>query len=224
MLLPELSPQDIESRSLAIIDAETPRPRPYGGRQWEIVRRMIHASADFELLDLVRFHPNAVTAGVNALRGGCLVVTDTEMGKAGIPARRLLSLHAKSVCFIGDPGVSARAVSSGRTRSFFAVDKALDQPQDKIFVIGNAPTALLRLLERVDGGAPPPALIVGMPVGFVNAAQSKELLMAHADIPYITVVGRKGGTALACAAVNALAEIALRPDEEKTEHPEQERP
>ncbi|MBF0480272.1 MAG: precorrin-8X methylmutase [Desulfovibrionaceae bacterium] len=212
--MPELSPQDIENRSLAIIEAETPRPRPYGGHQWEIVRRMIHASADFELLELVRFHPNAVSAGVAALREGCLVVTDTEMGRAGIPARRLLALKAKSACFIGDPGVSARAVSAGRTRSVYAVDKALEQPQDKIFVIGNAPTALMRLLERIDGGAPPPALIVGMPVGFVNAAQSKELLMARSDVAYITVAGRKGGTALACAALNALAEIALRRDGE----------
>jgi len=210
MLLPELSPGDIESRSLAIIDLETPEPRPFHGNEWEIVRRMIHASADFELLDLVRFHPGAVASGVRALRAGCLVITDTEMGKAGIPARRLLSLKAKSACFVGDPGVSARAAATGRTRSLYAVDKALEQPQDKIFVIGNAPTALLRLLERVDGGAAPPALIVGMPVGFVNAAQSKELLMSRPDLPYITVVGRKGGTTLACAAVNALAEIALR--------------
>ena len=210
----EVSPQDIEKRSLAIIDAETPGPRPYGGRQWEIVRRMIHASADFELLSLVRFHPLAVASGLAALRCGCLVVTDTEMGRAGIPARRLLALKAKSVCFIGDPGVSARAANSGRTRSLYAVDKALEQPQDKIFVIGNAPTALLRLLDRIDAGAPRPALIVGMPVGFVNAAQSKELLMARSELPFITVAGRKGGTSLACAAVNALAEIALRRDEE----------
>jgi precorrin-8X/cobalt-precorrin-8 methylmutase len=214
MLSPEISPRDIENRSFAIIDAETPEPRPFQGREWEIVRRMIHASADFELLDLVRFHPKAVASGVTALRAGCLLVTDTEMGRAGIPARRLLPLGTKSVCFIGDPGVSASAAATGRTRSLYAVDKALEQPRDKIFVVGNAPTALLRLLERVDGGAAPPALVLAMPVGFVNAAQSKELLLARTDIPYIAVAGRKGGTTLACAAVNALAEIALRRDRE----------
>jgi len=214
MLSPEISPRDIENRSLAIIDAETPEPRPFHGSQWEIVRRMIHASADFELLSLVRFHPEAVASGVRALRRGCLVVTDTEMGKAGIPARRLLPLKTKSACFVGDPGVSAKAAATGRTRSLYAVDKALEQAQDKIFVIGNAPTALLRLLERVDGGAAPPALVLGMPVGFVNAEQSKELLLDRTDIPHIVVAGRKGGTSLACAALNALAEIALRRDGE----------
>jgi precorrin-8X/cobalt-precorrin-8 methylmutase len=209
-LSPELSPKDIEARSLAIIDEETPEPRPFAGNEWEIVRRMIHASADFELLSLVRFHPKAVESGLAALRAGCLMVTDTEMGKAGVPQRRLLPLGVKSVCFVADPGVTAKAVSTGRTRSVYAVDKALEQPQDKIFLIGNAPTALLRLLERVDAGARPPALVLAMPVGFVNAAQSKDLIMARNDIPYIAVAGRKGGTTLAAAALNALAEIALR--------------
>ncbi len=208
--LTRLAPAEIERRSFEIIDAEVPEPRPYKGAQWEIVRRLIHTTADFELLSLVRFHPKAVEAGLNALRSGCHIVTDTQMAKKGIPYRRLDPLGCVSACFMNDPEAAARANRENITRALAAMDKAAGIEGPVIHVIGNAPTALLRLLELVERGRVAPELIVGMPVGFVNAAESKALLMAQTEIPYIAIEGRKGGSALAAATVNALAEIALR--------------
>lgn len=208
-ILPITAPEDIEAASLAIIDAEVPEPRPYSGRRWDIVRRLIHTTADFELLELVRFSDGAVQAGLTALDQGATIVTDTEMARCAIPLRRLQPLDCTVRCFMNDPEVAAAAAAAGSTRAALAVDFALDLPGPLIFAIGNAPTALLRLIKRLDGGAPAPALVIGMPVGFVNAAESKALLMTRADVPWITIKGRKGGSALAGATVNALA-ILLR--------------
>jgi len=207
---PFLAPGEIEKRSFEIIDAEVPEPRPFTGAKWEIARRLVHTTADFELLSLVRFHPKAVEAGLNALRSGCHIVTDTQMAKKGIPYRRLDPLGCVSVCFMNDPEVAARANRENVTRALAAVDKAAEIDGPVIYAVGNAPTALLRLLELVKRGRVAPELIVGMPVGFVNAAESKALLMEQTEIPYIAIEGRKGGSALAAATVNALAEIALR--------------
>jgi len=200
------APDAIEAGSLAIIDAETPEPRPFAGRQWAIVRRLIHTTADFEMLDLVRFSPTAVAAGLSALADGVTIVTDTEMARCAIPMRRMTPLGCQVVCLLNDPDVMRTARQNGETRAAVAVDAALDRlPGPLVFAIGNAPTALLRLLTRLDAGAPAPALIIGMPVGFVNAAESKALLMTRADVPWITITGRKGGSALAGATVNAMA-------------------
>lgn len=210
-------PDAIEAASLAIIDAEVPEPRPYQGRQWEVVRRLVHTTADFDLLQHVRFTPGAVERGVAALKAGARIVTDTDMARMGIPLRRLEPLGATVRCLIQDPAVKARAEAEGTTRARAAVDAALDLPEGPpdIWVVGNAPTALLRLLERLPGHrddrtepGPAPALVVGMPVGFVNAAESKEALMVR-NIPSICIQGRKGGSALAAATVNALAIMAL---------------
>lgn len=201
--------EDIEAESLRIIDAETPEPRPYEGAEWAVVRRMIHTTADFEMLSLVRFHPRAVEAGLGALASGCLLVTDTEMARAGIPDRRMDALGCQVRCLMRDAEVQALARAEDCTRARAAVDFAVERLKPAIYVIGNAPTALLRLLEHVEAGRATPALIVGMPVGFVNAAESKALLLAQERIPYIAVEGRKGGSALAASAVNALAELAL---------------
>lgn len=202
-------PADIEAESFRIIDSEVPEPRPFAGGQWEIVRRMIHTTADFEMLDLVRFHPDAVGNGVAALAKGCLVATDTEMARKGIPLRRMEPLGCEVRCLMNDPRVAEAARRNGTTRAFAAVDYALEELRPAIWVVGNAPTALIRLVDRVREGAPMPALVVGMPVGFVNAAESKDYLMSS-SIPYIAVHGRKGGSALAACVVNALAEMALR--------------
>ena len=207
-ILPITAPEEIEAASLAIIDAEVPEPRPYVGPQWDIVRRLIHTTADFELLKLVRFSADAVQAGLTALDQGATIITDTEMARCAIPPRRLQPFGCKVRCFMNDPDVVAAAAASGSTRAALAVDFALDLPGPLIFAIGNAPTALLRLIKRLDGGAPAPALIIGMPVGFVNAAESKALLMARADVPWISISGRKGGSALAGATINALAILA----------------
>jgi len=200
---------DIETESLRIIDAETPEPRPFAGDQWAVVRRMIHTTADFEMLGLVRFHPRAVEAGLAALAAGATLVTDTEMARAGIPERRMIPLGCTVRCLMRDPEVLELSRRLGCTRARAAVDFAVERIAPEIYVIGNAPTALLRLLEHIEAGRAKPALIVGMPVGFVNAAESKDLLMAQDAVPYIAIKGRKGGSALAACAVNALAELVL---------------
>lgn len=213
--------EDIEAESLRIIDSELPEPRPHAGAQWAIVRRLIHTTADFEMAALTRFHPQAVSAGLAALRAGCLILTDTEMARAGMPPRRLTPFGVEVKCFQGDASVAARAQAEGITRSRAAVDLAVERiaevsggSRPVVWAIGNAPTALLRLLEHVEAGRVAPALIIGMPVGFVNAAESKDLLLARGNAPhiapYITIEGRKGGSALAAATVNALAILAAQ--------------
>lgn len=201
--------EDIEAESMRLIEAEAPEPRPYQGAQWLVVRRMIHTTADFDMLNLVRFHPLAVEAGVAALSRGCILCTDTEMARAGIPDRRMDALGCSVRCLMRDPEVLALSQSQGITRARAAVDFAVERLEAEVYVIGNAPTALLRLLEHVEAGRARPALIVGMPVGFVNAAESKALLLAQSRVPFIAIEGRKGGSALAASAVNALADIAL---------------
>lgn len=204
-----VAPMDIENESMRIIESEVPEPRSFQGVEWQIVRRMIHTSADFELLDLVRFHPQAVNAGRRALAAGCRIFTDTEMARCAIPLRRMEPLGCTVTCLMNDPEVAARARLEGTTRALAAVDKAAPDMDGAIVVIGNAPTALLRLLELSSQGKACPALVVGMPVGFVNAAESKALLAAQQALPFVTIQGRKGGSPLAGCVVNALAESLL---------------
>ncbi len=213
-------PAEIERRSMAIIEAEAPKPLPFSELEWPIVRRMIHTTADFELLRLTRFHADAIEAGIAALRSGALIVTDTRMALSGIPMRRLEPLDCRKLCLMDDPRVIQRAKAEGITRAMAAVDLAFDLRAEiapaapLVFVIGNAPTALVRLVRRLQAMEfphdLPVALIVGMPVGFVNAAESKELLVQASPAPWITVTGRKGGSPLAASALNALAELALQ--------------
>jgi len=204
-----LKPSEIERMSFAIIDSEVPEPRPFQGDEWVVVRRMIHTSADFDLLELVKFHPRAIRAGISAITGGCLLATDTEMVKAAIGPRRLEQWGCTLECHIGDQEVVRLAREEGITRASAAVDLVSDRINGGIYVIGNAPTALMRLLDLVQTGQCLPALVVGMPVGFVNAAESKERLMAQDDLPYVTIKGRKGGSALAATVINALAGLAM---------------
>lgn len=213
-----LPPEAIEPRSFAIIDAEAPHPRPFSGPAWSIVRRLIHTTGDFQIMDSVRLHPGALEAGVAALRYGCNIVTDTEMARMGMPERRLKPLGCRAICLLNEPETTRIAAERGLTRTAAAVDAAVEgaSPLLKhglegcIVAIGNAPTALLRLLERLEQGAAAPALIVGMPVGFVLAAESKQCLMEREPAPYVCIAGRKGGSPLAAATVNALAELALQ--------------
>lgn len=203
-------PVGIERRSFAIIDSEVPEPRPFQGEEWDVARRLVHTSADFELLNLLRFSPGAVQAGVAALRSGAVIVTDTRMCQMGIPMRRLTPLGAATACYMNDPDVIAEAKKQGTTRARVAVDKATGISGPVIYAVGNAPTALLRLMELMDQGLVTPELVVGMPVGFVNAAESKALLFTRTDTAFIGISGRKGGSPLAAACLNALAELALR--------------
>jgi precorrin-8X/cobalt-precorrin-8 methylmutase len=204
-----VEPGAIENKSFSIIDSEVPEPRPFSGNEWLIVRRMIHTSADFELLSLVEFHPDAIREGIRALLKGCLIITDTEMARMGITSRRMELLGCSVECYMNEKKVIERAGKEGITRASAAVDHALPTLSGSIFVVGNAPTALIALIDRLRKAKSKPALIVGMPVGFVNAAESKDLLIEQTEIPFITIRGRKGGSPLAATVVNQLAEIAL---------------
>lgn len=212
VLDPAATPEAIEARSFAIIDAELPEPRPFAGPLWEVARRCIHALGDTAILPDLRLDAAALERGVAALRAGRPVFTDTRMAAAGLPARRMDRLGVEVTPLMALSGVAGQARARGVTRAAAGIRMISDRLAGALVVIGNAPTALLALLEALEGRTPAtgPALIVGMPVGFVNAAQSKELL-AQSPWPHFTLLGRKGGSAAAAACVNALAELALRP-------------
>ena len=197
-----MKPNEIEALSFRIIDAEV-GPHSFSELQWQIVRRMIHTSADFDYRDTVRFHPMAIEAGLDAIGRGATIVTDTRMALSGIRKKDLERYGGRAHCFIDDPDVARTARDQQTTRARAAVDAALDLMAGGIFAVGNAPTALMRLLELAEAGRPMPALVIGLPVGFVNAAESKSALI-ESDLPHITNVGRKGGSNLAASVVNAL--------------------
>jgi len=202
-----LPPGEIEAESFRRIEAEAGR-HGWAPAAWQVVRRMIHTTADFDYISQTRIHPRALEAGITALRQGRPVITDTRMLAAGISTGRLGRLGVTVRCLMDDPEVARAAAARGLTRAAVAMERALPEAAGGIVAIGNAPTALLRLLELLEGGAPPPALIVGLPVGFVNAAEAKEAL-SRTDYPHITALGRKGGSAVAASVVNALALLAL---------------
>jgi precorrin-8X/cobalt-precorrin-8 methylmutase len=206
-----MKPEEIERQSFAIIEAEA-GPHAYSPGQWAVVRRMIHTSADFDYLHSVRFSDWAVTAGIAAIRAGATVYTDTAMARAGIRGRELARFGGRVVCLMGEAEIALAAQAGGITRARAAVEAVADRLDGSIYVVGNAPTALLRLIELIQEGCAPPALVVGLPVGFVNAAESKAALPVTA-VPYITNVGRKGGSNVAAAVVNALILLAESPHE-----------
>lgn len=201
-----MGPQEIERLSFTIINQEAGEHR-FNGQEWPIVQRMIHTSADFEYINTVRFHPDAISSGIEAIRSGCTIITDTNMAKVGIRKGEISLFGGEVKCLIADEDVAQQAKVKGTTRALAAVDRAAELINNGIYVIGNAPTALLRLIELLTAGEVKPALIIGLPVGFVNAAESKEELM-KLDYPYISNIGRKGGSNLAASVVNALAIMA----------------
>jgi len=200
-----LGPLEIELKSFEIIDSEVPS-HDWPHEAWTVVRRMIHTTADFDLVSITRMSPEAVSGGIAAIRKGTTIVTDTRMAQMGISKWRLAPWGVRVECLIDAPEIVKRANETGATRAVAAIDRAVESFGDGIYVIGNAPTALFRLLEHMDKGAVAPALIVGLPVGFVNAAESKAELLKR-DVPFITTVGRKGGSAVAASVINALAEL-----------------
>ncbi len=202
-----MKPQEIETMSFRIIDDEA-GPHTFSDRQWPIVRRMIHTSADFEWITMTRFHPQAIEAGIGTIRAGKPIITDTGMARMGIRRKEIEAYGGKVECFMADPQVAQSALEKGVTRAKEAVDVAAKRFAGGIYVVGNAPTALLRLLELMDAGRVAPDLIVGLPVGFVNAAESKALLLERSTVPYITNVGRKGGSAIAASVINAMIILA----------------
>ena len=201
-----MKPDEIERSSFKIIDQEA-GSHHYTEQQWSIVRRIIHTTADFEFKDMVRFHPDAISAGIEAIRNGKMIITDTNMARVGIRKKESEQFGGQVKCYINDPLIHEKAAGTGGTRAKAAVDMAISEMKDGIYVVGNAPTALLRLIELVSAKKARPALIIGLPVGFVNAAESKAALM-EMDTPYISNVGRKGGSNVAASVVNALAILA----------------
>ncbi len=200
-----LPPDEIERRSLGTIDAEAGEHQ-WSGDEWRIVRRLVYTTADFEFIKTARIHPDAVARATRAIKAGCTIFTDTRMAMSGIAPRYLEPWGAKVECFMHLPEVAQKAKAEGTSRGYAAIDKSLEIAADGIYAIGNAPTALLRLVEHIRAGRANPALVVGMPVGFVNADLSHNEL-AKTDVPYVTVYGRKGGSALAACVINEMGRI-----------------
>lgn len=199
-----MKPMEIEKKSFKIITEEMGlRSARFDARELEIVKRVIHTTADFEYADLLCFSPGAVEKGVAALKKGCRVYADTKMIAAGIHQSTCERLHIGLVNHLSDEEVVSSAKSLGCTRSALSIKKAVAEQSATVFAIGNAPTALRELVHLYEEGAIIPELVIGVPVGFVGAAESKELLMEK-DIPYICVKGRKGGSTVAVAIMNAL--------------------
>ncbi len=200
----------IEHDSFAVIDREV-GPHAYSPEQWPIVRRMIHANADFDFNGLTDFHPAAVDAGVAAiLSRATRVVADVEMICVGLSAPRLGHFGMRTHQFISDPDVIEAAKAEGSTRAVQAMRKAhrLGLMEGAIVGIGNAPTALIELVRLIREEGARPALVVGMPVGFVSAAESKDLMALETDVPWVVIRGRKGGSTLVVAAIHALLGLA----------------
>ncbi len=201
-----MKPKEIERESFRIIDEEV-GDHGFDFEQWSIVRRIIHTTADFEYIRTIRFYPEAIRAGVKAITRGKNIITDTEMLKSGIRKRDLESFGNKVICLMNDPKIHEEANKAGTTRARAAVDSASSLMEDGIYAIGNAPTALIRILELIKEGQARPAVIIGFPVGFVNAVESKRALV-ETKYPSISNLSRKGGSNVAASVVNALIKLA----------------
>lgn len=201
-MIEHIQPMDIEQRSFEII-TELLGQRRLDPENELVIKRVIHTTADFEYADSLAFSEHAVQKGLDALRAGCNIVTDTQMAKAGINKTALTRLGGQVHCFISDPDVAREAKDLGITRATVSMERAAGLEKPCIFAIGNAPTALLTLRTLLDEGRVSPALIIGVPVGFVNVVESKEQILT-AGAPYIVARGRKGGSNVAAAICNAL--------------------
>ena len=202
----QMKPMDIEKRSFAII-TELLGDRRLDPENELVIKRVIHTTADFDYVDNLAFSDHAVQKAIAALRAGCDIVTDTQMAKAGINKTILASLGGEVHCFMSDADVAAEAKERGVTRAFVSMERAAALPKPCIFAIGNAPTALFSLEALMEAGKLHPALIIGVPVGFVNVVESKERLFAVCEkygVPAIVAMGRKGGSNVAAAICNAL--------------------
>ena len=201
-MLETMKPMDIEKRSFEIITGLL-EGRVLDPENELVVKRVIHTTADFDYADNLCFSEHAVTGGVEALRGGCDIVTDTQMAKAGINKTVLARLGGQVHCFMSDQDVAEEARERGVTRAAVSMERAAGLGKPCVFAIGNAPTALLALHDLIAAGKAKPALIIGVPVGFVNVVESKERIMT-AGAPYIVARGRKGGSNVAAAVCNAM--------------------
>ena len=197
-----VKPMDIEKRSFEII-TQLLGDTPMEPENEMVIKRVIHTSADFDYAQNLVFSPGAVQIGLEALRSGCDIVTDTQMAKAGINKNVLGKLGGTVHCFMSDEDVAQEAKQRGVTRATVSMERAAALNKSCIFAMGNAPTALIAIKELMDSGKLHPALIIGVPVGFVNVVESKELIIAS-EVPHIVARGRKGGSNVAAAICNAL--------------------
>ncbi|QSZ28341.1 precorrin-8X methylmutase [Aceticella autotrophica] len=196
------NPKEIEKRSFEIIGENIDEKR-FDERELKIVKRVIHTTADFEFADILKISKEAIDTGIKAIKEGSNIVTDTKMAMAGINKKTLKRFGCDISCFIDAPEVLSLAKEKSITRSMASMIIASQDKKNKIFVIGNAPTALFQLAELIKSGILKPDLIIGVPVGFVGAAESKEEVK-ELGIPYIITEGRKGGSNIAAAIINAL--------------------
>lgn len=199
-----MRPQEIETRSMEIIEEELgERAAAWPPEELLVVKRCIHTSADFDYGENLVFSPGAVEIALKALRNGVTIVTDTSMAAAGINKRSAAALGVEVRCFIADPDVAAEAKRRGITRSAVCMERAAALGRPVIAAVGNAPTALMRIKELAEEGRFRPELVIGVPVGFVNVVEAKEMILGT-NIPHIVARGRKGGSNIAAAIVNAL--------------------
>lgn len=198
-----INPADIERESMAIIDQNLPQMAELPTGERAIVKRIIHTTGDFSIESLVKIHPQAVQSGLEAMRKGCKIYVDVNMALAGFSKKTMETHKIRAICNISHPEVVQEAVQTGQTRAMVAMQKAGPLTGD-IVVIGNAPTALFVLCDLIETGRVNPALVIGTPVGFVGAKESKDLLVQINKVPYITVLGTRGGSTIAASIVNAL--------------------
>ena len=207
-MIENIKPMDIEKRSFEII-TELLGDKKLPAENEAVIKRAIHTTADFDYADNLVFSPGAVKIGIEALKSGCDIVTDTQMAKAGINKSILKKLGGEVYCFMSDEDVAAEARERGITRAIVSMEKASKLPGPCIFAIGNAPTALVALKGLMDEGKVSPALIIAVPVGFVNVIESKEMII-ESSVPHIVARGRKGGSNVAAAICNALLYQIMR--------------
>lgn len=200
--LQRVAPAEIEARSMEIIARELGE-RQFPADQLPVIKRVIHTSADFDYADNLVFSPGAVEKGIAAIKSGCTIVTDTQMAYSGVNKKVLEKFGGRAVCFMSDPDVAAEARERGETRATVSMERAAELEGPVILAVGNAPTALVRACQLMDQGRLSPALVIGVPVGFVNVVESKQLLLTM-PVPYIAARGRKGGSNVAAAICNAL--------------------
>ena len=208
--LEQVLPGDIEKRSFEIITQEL-GDRTFDPLEEPVIKRCIHTSADFDYADNLVFSPGAVRKALEAIRSGALIVTDTNMEKAGVSKKTLASFGGEVLCFMADPDVAEAAKREGTTRAVASMKKAAalsrETERPLILAVGNAPTALVEICSLMDAGELSPALVISVPVGFVNVVAAKELLLER-DVPSIVAKGRKGGSNIAAAICNAILYMA----------------
>lgn len=202
MAIEIIKPMDIEKKSFEII-TEGLKGRTFAPEVEDIVKRCIHTSADFDYADNLVFSKDVVKKALEAIQAGATIVTDTTMAYSGINKKILESFGGSAICYIADEEVARIAKERGVTRAIVSMEKACQIKGNVIFAIGNAPTALIRIKELVEEGKVDPALVIGVPVGFVNVVESKEMIL-DCNFPYIVARGNKGGSNIAAAICNAL--------------------